>query len=247
MSLAGSMVVMSCLGCTGLGANASDVINVDVGPVTGEQSFQTQNQYQPVDPVAGAEFRLPLKVGNDFSPSNWAQPEQAARFKELDLSTPLSMRMQPGDNISAEVAFGASGERTGLGLDFQVAPRAQIQSNRAGNNIANVGGEVRLGQGLADRDLRNTDFRPPAWYFFVGADNQALMWNFADKQSVTGVALRDQVTVGDMQAGMAWSTSRGGQMSLGLVERKLSFTDIAGDHDVSTRERFAAFSFTIKR
>ena len=248
VGLAGSIVVMSCLGCTGLNHDSSDIIRINVGPVAGGQSYNQVSTYDPVfNGIAAPEFRLPLKVGNDFSPSNWAQPETAARFKELDLRTPLPVRKEQGETVSAEVAFGAYGAQTGLGLDVQVAPRAQIQRDRAGNNVANFGGEVRFGQGLSDRDQRHTNAKAPAWYFFIGADNQALVWNLADKQSLDGLALRDQVTVGDMQAGLAWSTRFGGQMSLGLIQRKLKFNDITGDHDVNTREQFVAFSFTLKR
>lgn len=241
---------MSCLGCTGLNANtdSSDIIRINVGPVSGAQTYNQVSTYDPVfNGIAAPDFRLPLKVGNDFSPTNWAQPEAAARFKELDLRTPAPIRREQGDTVSAEVAFGAYREQTGFGLDVQVAPRAQIQRDRAGNNVANFGGEVRFGQGLRARDQRHTNAKAPAWYFFVGADNQALVWNFADHQSMDGLALRDQATVGDMQAGLAWSTNFGGQMSLGLVQRKLKFNDITGDHDVNTREQFVAFSFTLKR
>ena len=243
----GSLAVMFCLGCSGLSTPDTDVIRIDVGPVSGSHAYVTQSDSSYADSEYGGiespSFRLPLKVGNDFSPSNWAQPEQAGRFKQLDLSTPLPLRQHEGDNISAEVAFAASGKRTGLGLDLQVAPRAQIQRNRAGTNIANVGGEVRVGRGLADRDLRDTDAKAPAWYLFVGADNQALVWNAADRQSLSGVTLRDQVTVGDMQAGLAWSRGNG-QMSIGLVQRKISFAGIAGARKISSRESFVAFSFT---
>jgi hypothetical protein len=252
--LAGSVVVMSCLGCTGLNTDSSDIIRINVGPVSGSQSYQSGQPIQqmgddsPVfNGIGSPDFRLPLKVGNDFSPSNWAQPETAARFKELDLRTPLPIRRERGETVSAEVAFGAYRDQTGLGVDVQVAPRAQFQQDRAGNNIANFGGEVRFGQGLRARDQRHSNTKAPAGYFFVGADNQALVWNVADHQSLDGLALRDQATVGDMQAGLAWSTRFGGQMSLGLVQRKLKFNDITGDHDVNTREQFVAFSFTLKR
>ena len=104
-----------------------------------------------------------------------------------------------------------------------------------------------MGQGFLARDQRHTNSRPPSWYVFLGADNQALVWNLADKQSLSGVALRDQVTVGDMQAGLAWRTSFGGQTSLGLVQRKFKFNDPTGDHDVARRDNFAALSFTLKR
>ncbi len=89
--------------------------------------------------------------------------------------------------------------------------------------------------------------KTPSWYFFVGADNEALVWNLADEASVSGVSLHDQVTVGDLQAGVAWSTWGGSQMSLGLVEREMSYADATGENDIELREQFAAFSFTLRR
>lgn len=246
-SLAGSFVFMSCLGCT-QPANDSTGVSVDVGPVQGGQSFRSSTS--PIDSTFAAsprtDFGLPLKVGNDFSPSNWARPADAARFEALDLSTPMPVRSQRGDLWSAEVSFGASAERTGLGLDLSITPRAQIQRDQAGNDVSRTGAEVRLGTNLLDRDQRGTSAPAPSWYFFVGADNEALVWNVADKRAMDGVALRDQATVGDLQAGVAWSLQTGGQMSFGIVERKLEFNDIAGDNDVKRTDHFAAFSFTLR-
>jgi hypothetical protein len=194
------------------------------------------------------DFRTPLKVGaTDFSSSNFAQPTDAARFKALDLSTPMALRTMRGDTVSAEVTFSASGSRTGLGFDVQAAPRAQIQRNQGGGSSARLGGEIRLGQGLEARDQRGTGIQAPAWYFFVGADNEALVWNLADRDSLNGLALRDDVSVGDLQAGLAFRSFAGGQMSLGLVQRKLSFNDPLGDKDIRKKENFAAFTFTLRR
>jgi hypothetical protein len=201
-----------------------------------------------VQTTGGDDFRTPLKIGaTDFSASNFAQPTDAARFKALDLSTPLPLRTMRGDTVSAEVTFSASGARTGLGFDVQASPRAQIQRNQGGGSTARLGGEIRLGQGLEARDQRGTGIQAPAWYFFVGADNEALVWNVADRESLNGLALRDDVSVGDLQAGLAFRSFAGSQMSLGLVQRKLSFNDALGDHDVRKKENFAAFTFTLRR
>ncbi|HEX5005616.1 MAG TPA: hypothetical protein VFV70_00805 [Hyphomonadaceae bacterium] len=246
-SLAGSFVFMSCLGCT-QPANDAVVTTSDVGPVQGGQSFRSSTK--TIDSTFAAspqtDFALPLKVGNDFSPSNWARPVDAARFEALDLSTPMPVRTERGNLWSAEVSFGASAERTGLGLDFSITPRAQIQRDQAGNDVSRTGAEVRLGTNLVDRDQRGTNAPAPSWYFFVGADNEALVWNVADKRAVNGVALRDQATVGDLQAGVAWTVQTGGQMSIGIVERELRFNDIAGDNDIERKDHFAAFSFTLR-
>ncbi|MDP3740534.1 MAG: DUF2219 family protein [Hyphomonadaceae bacterium] len=249
-SLAGSVLVASCLGCTTPPSDSdSSLLTVgDVGPVKGGQAFQGSTT--PIDSIFSknapdSTFGLPIKVGNDFSPTNWARPDQAARFEALDLSTPMPVRAMRGDMWSAEVSFAASAERTGLGLDLSITPRAQIQRDYGGNNVARTGAEVRIGTNLADRDLRGKDAPAPSWYFFIGADNEALVWNAADRTAMNGLSLRDQATVGDLQAGVAWSVKGGGQMSLGIVERELSFNDMTGDRDVRRKDHFAAFSFTL--
>lgn len=248
--LATSFVAMSCLGCTAPRQEDGQV-RLDVGPVAPAQEVAGANVTQDVEPVYAPrteqEYGLPVRVGTQFGPSNFARPQAAARFRALDLSTPQPLRGQRGETLSAELAFGATAAETGLALDFEVAPRAQIETNRGGNNTTRTGGEVRIGQGLTDRDLRGTGAKTPSWYFFVGAENEALVWNLADEQSVSGVSLHDQVTVGDLQAGVAWSTWAGSQMSLGLVEREMSYSDANGDNDIKLREQFAAFSFTLRR
>jgi hypothetical protein len=245
-SLAGSVLVASCLGCATPPTDAEAIV-LQVGPVDGPQSFTDQGAHrdiiftQPTQPETG----LPLRVGNDFSPTNLASPLMAARFEAMDLATPQPVRSMIGSSWGGEVSFGAAAEKTGLGLDLSFVPRAQIQQDRAGNNVARTGAEVRFGTNRVDRDLRGEKAAAPSWYFFVGADNEALVWNVADKSAMDGASLRDQATVGDLQAGIAWSTGLGAQMSFGLVERKLEFNDIAGDKDVNRREQFAAFSYTL--
>jgi hypothetical protein len=216
--------------------------------VQGSQAFQgsTKNSTDSIfDQTGNTGFSLPVKVGNDFSPANWSRPDAAARFEALDLSTPMPVRTMRGDMWSAEVSFSASAERTGLGLDLSITPRAQIQRDYGGNNVARTGAEVRIGTNLADRDLRGKKAPAPSWYFFIGADNEALIWNAADRGAMNGLTLRDQATVGDLQAGVAWSVKGGGQMSLGIVERELHFNDLSGDKDINRRDHFAAFSYTL--
>jgi hypothetical protein len=246
-SLAGSFVVASCLGCA-TPPTDSEAIVLEIGPVDGPQSFAAGDAprdlifSQPTQPETG----LPLRVGNDFSPGNGISgPLTAARFEALDLATPMPIRSMTGDRWSAEVSFAASAESTGLGLDLSFTPRAQLERNRAGNSVARTGAEVRVGPSLVDRDLRGKNATAPSWYLFVGADNEALVWNVADRAAMDGASLRDQATVGDLQVGLAWTTGQGAQMSLGLVERELKFNDIGGDRDIDMRERFAAFSYTL--
>ncbi len=254
MLVTGGVLVASCLPAAF--AQDAGVIRLDVGPVSGPSAFARLNDFKTTPAYQldqPPSLDLPARAGGDFSPGNLADPDTAGRFRALDLSTPMPVRTLQGDSFGGEVTFGASAARTGLGVDLELAPRAQIQRNRAGNNVARTGAELRIGRGLARddsleaRDLRGKDAALPSWYFFIGADNEALVWNVADKQAYNGATLRDQVTVGDLQAGLAWRTSRGGQMSIGLVERKLEWNDITGDRDINERQRFAAFSFTLRR
>lgn len=240
---------MSCLGCATPPTDSQTIV-MQVGPVDGAQSFASGDAPRDIEIEAPTiqPFGPPLRVGNDFSPSNLASPLAAARFEALDLTTPMPVRSMTGDRFGGEISFAASGESTGLGLDMSFTPRAQIERNRAGNNVARTGAEFRVGTNLVDRDLRGKGrhARAPSWYFFVGADNEALVWNMADQTAMDGASLRDQATVGDLQAGVAWTTGEGAQVSLGMVERELRFNDLAGNNDIEMRERFAAFSYTLR-
>jgi len=243
----GSFFVASCLGCATPPVDAEAIV-MSVGPVDGPQSFQTGDAPREVVLSAPTEqdFGLPLSVGSQFGPTRLARPLAAAQFEALDLATPMPVRTIQGDRFGGEISFSASSESTGLGLDMSFTPRAQIQRDRAGNNVTSAGAEFRLGANLVDRDLRGKGAMAPSWYFFVGADNEALVWNVADQRAMDGASLRDQATVGDLQVGIAFSASEGAQMSFGLVERKLNYNDIAGDRDVEMREQFAAFSYTLR-
>jgi hypothetical protein len=246
-SLAGSVVIASCLTCT-TPIDDSKTIVTTVGPVDGAQSFQSGDTATDVTIVmpTAPTFGPPIRVGNDFSPGNISNPLAAARFEALDLATPLPVRAMRGDSWGGQVSFSASGASTGLGFDMSFTPRAQIERNRAGNNVARTGAEFRVGSNLVDRDLRGKKATAPSWYFFVGADNEALVWNMGDQRAMDGASLRDQATVGDLQVGIAWTTGEGAQMSLGMVERQLRYNDLAGQNDIEMRERFAAASYTLR-
>lgn len=258
--LATSVVTLaSCLQCVAIAQEAPGqqtgpaddaAIRYNMGPVLGLNSVTTGSSDRVLKDSyifdSNDGIRLSPRIGGDFSAPNFASRETAARFSAMNLSTPRSIRQMEGDTVSAEFAIGAAGRDTGLGFDLEFAPRAQFQNGRGGSDLAKTGAEVRLGQNLEDRDLRGKNVHAPSWYFFVGQENEALVWNVGDKTALNGVALLDQATVGDLQAGVAWSTGVGAQMSVGVVEREMSYNDIAGDNDVKRKDHFAAFSFTMR-
>jgi hypothetical protein len=62
--------------------------------------------------------------------------------------------------------------------------------------------------------------------------------------SVNDMALRDKVTVGDMQAGVSINRA-GGQLSLSYIRREVEYRE--RNLGASENEDFAGVSFTIKR
>ena len=146
-------------------------------------------------------------------------------------------------DIAAEVAFSAPKEMTGLKFDVGVAPRIAVRE--VGEVLTQrFGGEVRIGQ---DFDLLDSNGQPQGWYLFAGADGEALVWD-ADRNGFTpqlnNMSLTDQVTVGDLQAGVSIQRG-GGQLSLSYIRREVKYRDRNGGF--SENEDFAGVSFTMRR
>lgn len=146
------------------------------------------------------------------------------------------------NDISLGVAIAADSSRTGLGFDVGVAPRLAI---RDGGELRTqrLGGEVRFGQGLIKEGGS-----PEGWYVFVGADGEALVWD-ADisrlgLNNLGDMQLTDQLTVGDMQAGVSIQRA-GGELSLSYIRREIEFSD--RNRSLKDTEDFAGITFTMRR
>lgn len=146
--------------------------------------------------------------------------------------------------FSAEFALQAPSEITGLAFDVGLAPRLAY-SEEGELRRRSFGGEVRIGQNF---DKRGAE-APDSWYIFAGADGEALTYEPGEEGlsvfNSDNVALRDQVTVGDMQAGV--SVQRGqGQLSLSYIRREVSYHE-RGLKGVTENEDFAGVSFTLRK
>ncbi|MGB3624877.1 MAG: hypothetical protein WA989_03555 [Henriciella sp.] len=144
-------------------------------------------------------------------------------------------------DFGAAVAFSAADSQTGLGFDLGFVPRVSVSQDGEFEH-RRVGGEVRIGQNF---DQRGKDIDAAGWYLFAGADGEALVYEPDNERNLTNrVALRDQVTVGDMQAGVSF-TRGDGQLSLSYIRREVEYKErgIRGDET----EDFAGVSFTIRR
>jgi len=128
----------------------------------------------------------------------------------------------------------------GDGLHFGFAPRAGLSVGDHGST-AQAGAMVRFGRFIGD------DFGEsrPAWWFFAGADQQALMVNPLSGFKLSNtLAFSSYATVGDAQAGVAMNL-RGANLSLAYIRRETSYSIPTQSWDRD--EGFAAFSLTLRR
>jgi hypothetical protein len=155
----------------------------------------------------------------------------------------LSAPTQLEKDIAAEVAFAAPKELTGLNFDVGVAPRIAVRDD--GELLSKrLGGEVRIGR---DLNILDKNGQPQGWYIFAGADGEALVWDAGNTSlapNLNDMSLTDQVTVGDMQAGVSIQRA-GGELSLSYIRREVKYEDRNGS--ISDTEDFAGVSFTMRR
>ncbi len=186
----------------------------------------------------GASFRPVGEVsGIDITVAEFAQ----------STSSPLkyqgSWQKEDVQKIDAGYTFIANKQDTGLGLDLAVRPHVSI--NAQGDvRTTRAGAEVRVGQNL---DLRGQKARNSNWYFFAGADGEAVVWDVQRRgSSLTDgqVTLQDKVTIGDVQAGIAFQ-SPAGQMSISYIQREFEYRN--GAISRSGEEEFAAVTLTWRR
>ncbi len=124
------------------------------------------------------------------------------------------------------------------GLDYGLAPRAGVSVGGEGAALE-TGATVRLGQYI------NTEFDRPAWWFFAGADRQAVMYDPGQGFDVRGaLAMEPYAIVGDAQAGVAMRVG-GTDLSFAYIHRETEYSMPQESWD--TREGFAAFSLTWRR
>ncbi|MGE6696107.1 lipid A-modifier LpxR family protein [Hyphomonas sp. NPDC076900] len=162
-----------------------------------------------------------------------------------DLATRRAGRpVEMVQDMSLGLSIAAPASRTGLAFDVGLAPRVAIR-DEGDLTSQRFGGEVRFGQGL---NLTNNNGQPEGWYLFVGADGEALVWDNSDStpslSDVFDVQVTDQVTVGDLQAGVSIQRA-GGELSFSYIRREMKFDD--RNRSLKDTEDFAGITFTMRR
>ena len=130
----------------------------------------------------------------------------------------------------------AFASRSHGGLDLTLTPRAALRFNDDGSSAV-VGAVVEIGE-----DLREGDLESDTWYFFAGADAEALTYspNAVNRLTSGQFHLQDRIIVGDAQAGLGYRIGDA-DVTLSYLRRE------ASSEDYSFKEDAAALSFTWKR
>ncbi len=172
------------------------------------------------------------------------RPDIARLTFDPDYAETAGSALIPGSNFESrrmalnyEGAFDAPGGTDGL--DIGLSPRAGVSFGEQGPAAA-AGATVRLGQYL---DAFETD--RPAWWFFAGADRQAVMYDPGQGFDMRdALAMEPYAVVGDAQAGVAMRL-RGADVSLAYIHRETRYE--LPQEAWETSEGFAAFSLTWRR
>jgi len=128
------------------------------------------------------------------------------------------------------------------GLGLELTPSASVHLNDDSQSAV-VGALLRIGDGLDESTRLNKN----TWYFFAGADAEAVNFRPNGTSQLTrgNFNLQDRVFVGDAQAGLGYRIGDA-DLSLSYIHREVSgFDNIATDS--SFTEDAAAFSFTWRR
>ena len=125
------------------------------------------------------------------------------------------------------------------GLDVGVSPRAGVSLGDDGPS-ARAGATVRFGRYLGELEADR-----PAWWFFAGADRQAILYDPGQGFDVRdALAMQPYAMVGDAQAGVAVRVGSA-DVSLAYVHRETRYA--LPQENWETSEGFAAFSLTWTR
>ncbi len=123
------------------------------------------------------------------------------------------------------------------GLNLQLTPRAGLRFDEESQSAV-VGALVRIGDNLRE----GSEMKSNTWYFFAGADAEAITYtpNSARRLTSGEFHLQDRIIVGDAQAGLGY---RLGEADLALTY----FKRRARAENYSYNEDAAALSITWKR
>jgi len=228
-SLTAALVLSACLATVSPSASAQD-----------KETLNTQSK--AVTPTDG--LNLNLGSNSVLAPSSRldlpAESVGSTLFK-LDLADTNCLTGGEGclsRNETLDLGYAkAFTSRSQRGLDLSLTPRAALRFNDESSSAV-VGAVVEIGEDLR----KGSDLDNNTWYFFAGADAEALTYspNSVGRLTSGQFHLQDRIIVGDAQAGLGYRIGDA-DVSLSYLRRE------ATAEDFSFTEDAAALSFTWKR
>ena len=185
----------------------------------GTTNFQSQN---------GPQIEIPLEaVGSSMFEFDLTSSGCAA-------SSESCLRREDSTEIGLQDTFRRHSEK---GLDLSLTPRASIRFNDEVSSTA-VGAVIEIGEDLRE----GSEFKSNTWYFFAGADAEALTFTPGSIDRITSgeFHLQDRIIVGDAQAGLGYRIGDA-DVSLSYNRREASTEEFKFKEDAAT------LSFTWKR
>ncbi len=182
--------------------------------------------------ASGGQFSVSLHDG--------AAPDRLLAFQSPDYSEAMLGRERDRPrNMAVRYQGRMNSAASGSGLDVGVTPRAGLGMGSQGPALE-AGATLKVG-----RYLRDDYGSKPAWWFFAGADRQALLYNPRQGANLnSAVAFSPYAMVGDAQAGVAMRMGPA-DLSVAYVRRETEFSLPAQSWE--TVEDFAAFTLTMRR
>lgn len=227
-------------------SRASDpVVEFFLARETSGPQVSARVNYSVNEPIATPfnSFSTSPATNGDLTATFWSTSDGVRSFMASRNAARLIQPTEQDKSFNAEFAVGATRAQTGLAFDVNFVPSVSY-AQEGEFATRSVGAEVRLGR---DFDQRGTAAVADSWYVFAGTEGEALVWEAGEYGMSNfggAVALRDQVTVGDMQAGV--SIQRGaGQISLSYIRREVEWRDRNGG--ANEVEDFAGISFTLRQ
>ncbi len=231
---AAALTAFLCLGFAA-SASAQDKTASDV---------ESLKQTSVPETSEGLNFNLPGRP--DFRSQSGPQldlPLEAvgSTVFKLDLTTPECASGREGclrrdDSIKLGLT-DTFRRRSEKGLDLSLTPRASMRFDDEISSTA-VGAVIEIGEDLRE----GSEFESNTWYFFAGADAEAVTYspNSIGRITAGQFHLQDRVIVGDAQAGLGYRIGDA-DVSLSYMRRE------ASGEAYKFVEDAAALSFTWKR
>lgn len=214
---------------------------------TESQGAESSLKQESSTPSEGLSLNLNVSQGNvlnsqyNLAPLDLPAESVGSTLFKLDLSdtnciTGGSTCLRRYDEINAALSKSIT-SISQTGLDFSLTPRASLRFNDDAQS-AIVGAKFEIGEDLSiGSNIKNN-----TWYFFAGADAEALSYspNSLGRLTSGQFHLQDRIIVGDAQAGLGYRLGDT-DVSLSYMRREASADDF------SFKEDAAALSFTWKR